>query len=57
MTTTCHRAIRSLRKCERLNLTIALEATLHHQPRMARYFRALAITCRRDARLLQTTAR
>lgn len=56
MTPTCKKAIRSIRACERLNLITALESTLSGRPRMAAYHRQVARSCRRDARLLQTTA-
>lgn len=57
MTPTCRKAIRSLRSCERLNLIQALQATLCDRDRIAIYHRQVAASSRRDARLLQLTAR
>lgn len=56
MTTTCRRAVRSLRAVARLNLIQALQATLAGRPRMTRFHRAVAAACRRDAKLLADTA-
>jgi hypothetical protein len=56
MTATCHRAIRSIRACERRNLIQALQATLAGRPRLSAYHRRISHQCRQDARALQLTA-
>lgn len=56
MTATCHRAVRSIRSCERHNLIQALAATLSQRPRLAAHHRRVARQCRRDARALHLTA-
>ena len=53
MTTTCNKAIRSLRICARINLRQARDAKKQNRPRMAAYHLQVAKDCRRDANSLR----
>ena len=57
MSPTCHRAVRSLRSCERLNLIQALRATLADRPALTAFHRGAAKDYRRSARNLHLSAR
>jgi hypothetical protein len=53
MTTTCHRAIRSILECARLNAVQARQALAAGRVRLAAYHRSVCESCRRDAAALR----
>lgn len=56
MTTTYERAVRSLKACAKANIKQAKQYRQSGRQRMAAYHLNVAKDCRRDARLLKTTA-
>ena len=57
MTTTCTKAIHSIRTCARLNLQQARTARADNRPRMACHYLKMALQCRADANALASSAR